>query len=276
MKNCQYCSREFVPGPGCKGIYCCRPCKDADGKGKTTQKRLDNIIAYNNKPATCKGCDIPMPYDSRNNTFCSSSCAATFNNTYKTKHGRYVKVGICSNGERNKRVSNIRAKEVYPSSKVYFKNCTACSTIFVCSSKTSYRKTCGPECSIHARVGYSSYQNGRRKNIYYLNPSENTTVLLESSWEERIAIFLDNNNISWTRPKYIKWIDSNGKKRLYYPDFYLPKYDLYLDPKNTYGMSVGKEKMEAVSKIINVVYGDIDYLIALLKELVCVERLELP
>ena len=30
------------------------------------------------------------------------------------------------------------------------------------------------------------------------------------------------------------WEDSNGLKHRYYPDFYLPDYNVYLDPKNDY------------------------------------------
>lgn len=32
----------------------------------------------------------------------------------------------------------------------------------------------------------------------------------------------------------IVYWDDDGKQRRYVPDFYLPKYDLYLDPKNDY------------------------------------------
>lgn len=31
--------------------------------------------------------------------------------------------------------------------------------------------------------------------------------------------------------KQLKIIENNNVKRFYYPDFYLPKFNLYLDPK---------------------------------------------
>lgn len=69
------------------------------------------------------------------------------------------------------------------------------------------------------------------------------TILLDSSWEERLAKNLDNANISWIRPNPIKWIDKTGKQRNYFPDFYLIEYDLYLDPKNPAAMKQQREKV---------------------------------
>ena len=57
-------------------------------------------------------------------------------------------------------------------------------------------------------------------------------VLMDSSWEIALAKRLDELNIEWKRPEPLSWIDSTGKKRNYFSDFYLPKYDIYLDPKN--------------------------------------------
>jgi hypothetical protein len=61
---------------------------------------------------------------------------------------------------------------------------------------------------------------------------DGTVVLLDSSWEEALAKRLDELHIEWERPKPIQWVDSNGRTRNYFPDFYLPLYQLYLDPKN--------------------------------------------
>ena len=50
----------------------------------------------------------------------------------------------------------------------------------------------------------------------------------------RVAKELDANGVSWTRPSYFLWEDDNSVKHRYYPDFYLPEYGVYLDPKNDY------------------------------------------
>lgn len=57
---------------------------------------------------------------------------------------------------------------------------------------------------------------------------------LGSMYEYKLALDLDKNNIKWKVPNKIKYKDSNGKTRFYTPDFYLPEYDIYLDPKNDY------------------------------------------
>ena len=57
---------------------------------------------------------------------------------------------------------------------------------------------------------------------------------LDSTYELEVAKSLDENSIEWTRPNYLIWQDDAGRKHRYYPDFYLPKYNVYLDPKNDF------------------------------------------
>lgn len=90
-------------------------------------------------------------------------------------------------------------------------------------------------------------------------------VKLQSSWEVKVAEKLDELNIQWVRPEPIDWIDSTGKNRLYFPDFYLPDRDLYLDPKNARVLAKDREKMEAVSKKINLVVGELNIIFASLE-----------
>lgn len=59
-------------------------------------------------------------------------------------------------------------------------------------------------------------------------------VNLDSTYELKVAKELDENQIKWERPSYFLWEDSKGIKHRYYPDFYLPEYNIYLDPKNNY------------------------------------------
>lgn len=57
---------------------------------------------------------------------------------------------------------------------------------------------------------------------------------LGSSYEVTVAKSLDANNIKWEQCKRFTYIDSNGVDRTYTPDFYLPDYNIYLEPKNDY------------------------------------------
>lgn len=74
---------------------------------------------------------------------------------------------------------------------------------------------------------------------------DGTRVLLDSSWEEILARRLDELGIEWIRPSTpVKWIDKSGKQRNYFPDFYLPQNDLYLDPKNPVALNAQSEKVD--------------------------------
>lgn len=71
------------------------------------------------------------------------------------------------------------------------------------------------------------------------------TVLLDSSWEVALAERLDFLKIEWERPKDpIIWIDQQGRNRNYFADFFLPKFNLFLDPKNPCAVLNQKEKVE--------------------------------
>jgi len=146
-----------------------------------------------------------------------------------------------------------------------YKECEVCEDLFVrgCAKKkkTGFgleRTTCNRECKIEAQVGERTYQNGSRKPEYYYNKNSDDEVLLESSWEVRIAEKLDELEIIWTRPDPIEWIDKNDESHYYYPDFFLTKYSLYLDPKNPYCMDQDEKKMKKVSEKIDIMFGDIE------------------
>lgn len=71
----------------------------------------------------------------------------------------------------------------------------------------------------------SSNINGRIKKRVY------NDQIFDSNWEVIVAKFLDKNNIKWIRPlngfEYI-W---NNSMHIYYPDFYLTDYNLYIEVK---------------------------------------------
>jgi len=79
-------------------------------------------------------------------------------------------------------------------------------------------------------------------------------ILLDSSWELALAKRLDELNIKWCRPDPIPWIDEEGITHNYFPDFYLPEHDKYLDPKNKHAIKVQEKKL----KILLTQYKNID------------------
>jgi len=66
-----------------------------------------------------------------------------------------------------------------------------------------------------------------RRGIYY------NGIKLDSSYEVIVAESLDLNHIMWERPSRFAYHMEN-KLHYYTPDFYLPEYDVYLDPKNDF------------------------------------------
>lgn len=58
-------------------------------------------------------------------------------------------------------------------------------------------------------------------------------IKLDSSYEVKFAEDLDKNNIKWERPKPLLY-KLNGEEHRYYPDFFLPDYNVFVDTKNDY------------------------------------------
>lgn len=77
----------------------------------------------------------------------------------------------------------------------------------------------------HPESYYGVNTNTRVKKYKYKD------VFLDGSWELSFAKYLDNNNISWIRPKKgIKYI-WNNEVHFYFPDFYLTDFKVYVEIK---------------------------------------------
>ena len=71
-------------------------------------------------------------------------------------------------------------------------------------------------------------------------------IWFDSKWEVAVAKSLNENSIQWIRPKTgFVWTDKGNK---YYPDFFLPDFDVYLDPKNSYLIKKDAYKISEASK----------------------------
>lgn len=91
-----------------------------------------------------------------------------------------------------------------------------------------------------------------RDNAFYSKRTIYNGVTLDSSYELTLAIDLDKNGIEWIRPKSLVWFDGNQKRR-YIPDFFLPKFQIYLDPKNDFLIEKDRRKIQLASEYNNVV-----------------------
>lgn len=233
-----------------------------------SKKRKEERERYYDNPNKCLECEYELEFKKKNNKFCSSSCSAKRNNRLRGERNLETKEKI-SKKLKGRKLSKEHKRKVSKHLKKYNKNRNfelikkidayekMPNKCKVCGSKIEYkkrhRKTCSEKCRIIASTK-RTYRNGSRKTIEY------NGIILESSWELKLAKWLDEKKIKWIRPKPIEWSDGQ-KTRMYYPDFYLPKQNLYLDPKNPYCMELDAEKVKVVRKKINIIYGDINEVI---------------
>lgn len=227
------------------------------GREASRLKKLARIVEYNAAPKLCKCCAAPLPYDKRRSTFCNRSCRAIVVNKEREISN---KADFRIKQHHNK----IRWLDANPDQKwvgrycvLHEITCTVCGNKKLVRSRDQHKKTCSRDCQTTASIANRTYQNGKKKLIKYYNKWIDKEVNLESSWELTIAEMLDKKGIEWYRPKAMKWIDATGKNRLYYCDFYLPKYDTYLDPKNPYCMELDADKLKWFENSIKLIAGDI-------------------
>jgi len=176
---------------------------------------------------TCKFCNKEcIKRSHKNHEF---RCPLNINRVYK-------------NGMLGKKGSNqyIKAKEnglekpIYDFSKRGLHGCFAWTT----EQRSDNAKK-------HNFGGYR--ENSGHSKKYKVLDSFGKQTTLQSSYELLCAKILDNLNIKWFRPSYLKY---NDKK--YFPDFYLPNFDIYLDPKNNYKALQDEKKINKVIKENNV------------------------
>jgi hypothetical protein len=187
------------------------------------------------------------------NKVCSSKYASSFVN--KTTHSVAMKKSNSIGKLSNRKILNPR---------VYNFICEICNKPFQRITKKiiSTVKTCSIDCykqlvKINSRLnpncgGETGYRHYKYKNIW-----------MDSSWEVDIAKWMDENNIKWERDRkkhMFWWTDDTGEERRYYPDFYLPELNLYLDPKNKYKMEKDQIKIERVieKNKITLIWGLLD------------------
>ena len=87
---------------------------------------------------------------------------------------------------------------------------------------SSYMKAAAKE---HPESYSGSNINGRTPVIDY------NGIKLNGSWEVLVAKLLDEYNIQWNRPTIPFKYEWNDTAHYYYPDFYLPEYDKYIEVK---------------------------------------------
>lgn len=83
---------------------------------------------------------------------------------------------------------------------------------------------------IMSKFGGIKPNSGRCKHIKYTK-KDGTVVDLQGSWELKFVVFLDEQKIEWKRNRVGYKYNFKGKEHLYFPDFHLPQYDVYVEVK---------------------------------------------
>lgn len=212
------------------------------------------------------------------NKFCDHSCAAKYNNSRKSPKQSYTKQKkeekVCENCSNTFLVAEGSSNYIPLCDKCKMditinhnrkklSHCVICKKpIYLLKSKN--RKTCSYNCHIKHLANMASLNpncGGETNYKKYLYKD----IWMDSSWEVKVAKYLDEKNIKWVRNRKLLfyWFDKMNRKRRYYPDFFLPEYNIYLDTKNKYLMKKDKYKIENVIKNNNIslIVGDVKYVI---------------
>ena len=214
----------------------------------------------------CPKCQTPH---NKTGIFCSRKCA----NSRGTRTEDFkLKVSSKLKGKNYQTEESIRkgilSKGKTPFSDKMNTTCKVCDR----DTNTKHRKTCSDEC-YRKLVKLQSQQHpscGGQKHTHRTKiiNIKNEIFVSESSYEVELSEILNDLNIYWIRPSFFWYKDVKGNSRRYYPDFYLPDYNLYLDPKNEYLIKTD------INKIINASNQNNIYVIVIGKKHINLESIK--
>lgn len=179
--------------------------------------------------------------------FCNQSCAAIYNNQKRKesgwRHSESSKQQISQSVKKNPAGFVLNAKK-YGGKKAWHKTikveritkiCPECQLPFLSKVGKYEGKYCSRACHMKNSGGLRPNSTRVHRVIY-------NGIQLDSGAEKIFAEQLDKANISWikNKTKGFKFI-LNGKPGTYYPDFYLPDFDIWVEVKGKRYIREGDE-----------------------------------
>lgn len=268
MNKCSQCEKEF------KSIYALSAHKRVHlpNYSEIKEKAISNSIKtnrlqrkqriddYNLSPKYCEYCNEVLSYEDRLKTYCNSSCSAKASNSsreFTPKDDKRTKEGQCTKCNIPLEV-NIRTDL----SKIVCEGCKANNQPGYYKQFIKYKKccVCGKEIEKNNKFDYCrehwilseefqktiAHGNKNYKKGYVYNKWSDSYVYLLSGLEFKYYSYLTENNIKWDKPNPLKYTIEN-ESHLYFPDFYLPDTDEYIEVKG-YMWNNDKEKMRLVTE----------------------------
>lgn len=233
---CSYCSLQFDTGPKLGSHK--RNCQLNPNRAS----RIQRIAESNTRPRltynfTCEKCGTPFQLELRSTQLKQKNC------------GRF-----CSRSCANIRVHSSESKQKIAATLAGKATPRTCTCKYCGVSLPPRRSACRPRChamktaisaslseALKGKTGGYRERGGRGKGSHYKE------VWLDSTWELAFVKRLDQLSIRWERDvgkHRFPYVDSLGRERLYFPDFYLPEFECYVEVKG-YWTSIVKQKIDA-------------------------------
>lgn len=284
IKVCKYCNEEIEfdkPQQYAGHISGCdfnpnKKIKFENLKLKLKDKDYSHLVKSKEYVVKCQKCNkeyivkVTLEAFEKGNykKYCSRSCAnsRSFSEESKSKRKEVLKEFYNSpSGKEIKRFQiekSIQTKiqreaegRIYKTTKKTqkVKICNFCKKEFLAIKKENgqWPCLCSDEC----------YLKTKTHNAKGIKRQEYRGEVFDSGYEVKVAKWLDENNIKREKGRVVYWNDKLGKQHKYFPDFYLPDFDIYLDPKNDYCIEQQKEKLDTVVKLISLIYGSPELII---------------
>lgn len=239
---------------GYTNFYCSKQCSYKSEKCKKQTSGIKLIEFHSEEyfkcPKMCLNCKELLPYEKRHNKFCSIKCSSLFSHNQNGNRKW--------DDARREKVSNWMKIHGYrhPSLKIT-KQCPYCECSFqVHLSKKEVRKCCSKTCSLKwmkdtgylkGKCGGYRQKGGRGKQGWYKG------YYCNSSWELAWIIYNLDHSIPFIRNTKPFDYTFNGKSFKYYPDFFIPQENKYVEIKG-YKSPQSDQKLSQFPHLITVLY----------------------
>lgn len=241
--------------------YSCRHCsasftRRTDNRKPTPVFCSTQCFGASNVRDHTKSCPRCQTTHTKEGTYCSRTCANKRPQSDETKDKIRASVKANPTGvivlQRDNPRAGIGSRNPTPD----VMTCSFCDKSYPRTNyKTLARKYCSEDCRQKA-----GKRGGYRENSTRCKRSEYQGFLMHSGSELEFAKLLDEHNIRWVKNSTtsFSFSDRTGKARKYYPDFYLPDFDHWVEIKGRRYLREDDDlRLAAVGNIERIMHDDI-------------------